>query len=176
MRGGGYSPRFNFDGVLNYVSNSETQDGGHSYLQLFRDGKVECVDTLMPRPKEQFGRMIPSLAAEAASITCLARIFKLLSILEVEPPAVVMLTLLGVKSYTMGLDYARTGTISSEVDRDALVIAPEAAESYDPQSTISLMRTIFDALWNATGLSRCGDYDGAGQPTRELQTAIQNMG
>jgi hypothetical protein len=92
------------------------------------------------------------LAVEAACIASLARVFKLYRTLSIEPPAAVMLTLLGVKGYYLGFDVL-SGWDSSAIDRDALVIAPEIASSYDGDTALFL-RPVFDALWNAAGLSQ----------------------
>jgi hypothetical protein len=118
---------------------------------------------------------MPSIAVEGVCIASLSRIFKLFRVLDVEAPAAVMLTFLGVESYTMALD-PMLGYGSSEIDRDALIIAGEIAESYDPRTSAAVMRPIFDTLWNATGLSQCGDYDANGQPSRDLMNYIQRMG
>jgi hypothetical protein len=173
--GGGFSPSFNFDGVMSYAPDTRMQDLGHSYFQLFRDGKIECVDAGLLQPKGEYGKVIASLALEAACIACLARMFKLLRVLEVEPPALVMLTLLGVKSYRMALD-PMAGYASAVIDRDALVITPRFVESYESDVAASILRTSFDSLWNAAGQSQCVDYDAAGKPSTALQTAIQRMG
>jgi len=84
-----------------------------------------------------------------------------------------MVTLLGVGSYELN-----TGDVMAfdavPIDRDALILAPEIADSYDADSA-ALLRPSFDALWNAAGLSRCGDYDASGQPARALLSQIQRF-
>jgi len=175
MYGGGYSPGFNFDGIISYAPDSSTPELGYSYFQLFRDGKVECVEARLLRPRGELGKMVPSLALEAACICAVARVFTLFHWLEVKPPAAIMLTLIGVKSYRMGLD-PMAAYAGSEIDRDALIFPPQIAESFNPDEVAVFMRSTFDSLWNATGLSGCGDYDMAGNPSKELQKQIQNMG
>jgi hypothetical protein len=158
-----------------YDPESGMPDFGQSYLQLFRDGKVECVESQLLRPMKGYGRVIPSIAVEGVCIASLSRIFKLFHVLDVEPPAAVMVTFLGVKSYSMALD-PMGGYGSSKIDRDALIIGAEIVESYDPAAAATVMRPIFDALWNATGLSHCGDYDANGQPSEKLTNYIQGRG
>ena len=169
---GGYSHRYNLDGLISFVPDNKIQGLANSYFQLFRDGKVECVDSILLRPKER-GKFIPSLPLEAASIACVGRAIALLRALDVEPPAAVMVTLLGVKSYELILDPAR-GLDCTLIDRDVLILAPEIADSYDVNAA-TLLRPSLDALWNAAGLSRCGDYDASGQPNKNLQGAMQGF-
>lgn len=164
---GGYPHRYNLDGLISFVPDSMNQELAQSYFQLFRDGKIECVDCTLLRPKE---RGIPSLAVEAACIACVGRLLALLRALDVEPPVAVMVTLLGVKSYALGLGPTRVLDCAL-IDRDALILAPEIADSYDVNAA-TLLRPTLDALWNAAGLSGCGDYDDLGKPSRELQGAI----
>ena len=167
---GGYSHRYNLDGLISFTPDNKIQGLAHSYFQLFRDGKIECVDSSLLRPRES-GKFIPSTALEGAGIACVGRALALLRTLSVEPPAAVMVTLLGVKSYALGVDPAR-GLDSTLIDRDGLILAPEIADSYDV-NLATLLRPSLDALWNAAGLSRCGDYDASGQPNRELQSAMR---
>ena len=84
-----------------------------------------------------------------------------------------MLTVIGVKGYSLAVDPTRFD--SQAIDRDALIIAPEATETYDRDLVATLMRPLFDAFGNAAGLSRCGDCDASRQPNRELENAMQGM-
>jgi hypothetical protein len=169
----GYSPGFNLDGVISYTPDSQIVGLSRSYFQLFRDGNVEGVDTILLRARES-GKTIPYLSVEAACINFVSRTFQLYRALQVQPPAAVMISLLGVKSYRMALD-VWSGFDSSEIDRDAVILAPQIVESFDV-ATPSFMRPTFDSLWNAAGISQCGDYDSQGQPSKDLQNAIRSMG
>lgn len=82
------------------------------------------------------------------------------------------ITMLGVKAYRLGVDPGRCYDISL-VDRDVLSFTPVIAESYDADAT-RLLRPTLDEMWNAAGLTACGDYDAAG-PTRALK-ALMLMG
>jgi hypothetical protein len=168
-----YSPGFNLDGVVTCTPDRQTAGLSRSYFQLFRDGKIEGVDSILLRVKET-GKTIPSVAVEAACTTFARRTFQLYRLLEVQPPAAVMISLLGVKSYRMGVG-ASSGLDGAEIDRDAVILAPQIAESYDVDPAWFL-RSTFDALWNAAGMSQCDDYDSNGRPLEDLQNAIRSMG
>jgi hypothetical protein len=162
--------RFNFDGVM---ACSQKAQVGQGYLQLFRDGKVECVETRLFQINRDKQAILSSTSIEAACIGCTRRMFDLFAVLGAEPLCAVMLTLIGVKGYTLVTDAMRFD--QTPIDRDTLIIAPEIAEAYDSASVATFMRPMFDALWNATGLSQCGDYDASGQPNQELEEAMRRM-
>jgi len=88
-----------------------------------------------------------------------------------QPPAAIVLTLLGVKSYHLGVNTERMFDLVP-IDRDLVAPPPEIAESYG-QDAPTLLKPIFDALWNAVGASACGDYDASGHPNKELQQQLQ---
>ena len=171
FRSGSYSHRYNLDGLISFSLDYKVQGFANSYFQLFRDGKIECVDSTLLDP-EIHGKFIPTLHLEAACITCVTRLLALLHKLEVVPPATVMVSLLGVKSYQLGLDYPMQALDPVLIDRDALILTPEIADAFDVD-VATLLRLTFDALWNAGGLSNCRHYDASGQPSTALQGAMQ---
>jgi hypothetical protein len=140
---GGYSTRYNLDGLISFTPDSKVQGLAHSYFQLFRDGKIECVDSNLLRPRGTTNH-IPCVAFEAACIACVRRLLALLRTLEMEPPAAVMVTLLGVNSYALGINPLR-GFDSVLIDRDALILTPEIADSYDVDAA-ALLKPTLDAL------------------------------
>jgi hypothetical protein len=82
-----------------------------------------------------------------------------------------MMTLIGVRSYRLGVDPARFYD-TQIIDRDALIFTPVIAES-DKLDAATLLRPVMDEMWNAAGLSACGDYDQAsGRPTRDLEQSV----
>jgi hypothetical protein len=165
---GGHTHRYNLDGILSV--NPDQQGIVRSYFQLFRDGKIECVDCVLFRDRET-GKTIPCTAFAAACIASVRRSFALLRILGISPPVAVMISLFGVKSYLLGVNPIR-GYDIFPIDRDLVAFAPEIAEAIDTDVP-TLLRPTFDALWNAAGLSGCGDYDASGNPSRELEQSMR---
>lgn len=166
---GGFSHHYNLDGVMSFCS--ESQGRAVSYFQLFRNGNIEYVDAALLKPKEQIGKVIPSTSVAAACISSLQRALTLLGALYVVPPAALMVTMLGVKSYKLGVGLRRSfDTVL--IDRDALVLTPAIAQSFDIDAT-AFLRPILDEMWNAAGMSACRDYDAFGKPTNDLVQALQ---
>jgi len=79
--------------------------------------------------------------------------------LGVDPPVLVMLTLLGVRGYRMTVSPPDFDA-GTPIDRDDLVVPEILFEDYetDPQAVAGRMRPAFDAVWNACGFARSPNY------------------
>lgn len=149
-----WSHRFNFDGVLGYSS--------HSYLQVFRNGIIEAVEALLLEDSRG-ERLIPSIAYEKELLKELPRFLSIQEELGVDPPFFIMLSLVGVKGYTMAVDRLRfLGHDSHPVDRDTLQVPEVMIERFDI-NPVEVMKPIFDAVWNAAGFPRSMNYDDSGK-------------
>jgi len=160
MSARGWNHRINFDGLLTY---SPGPDGkARSYLQLFRNGAVEAVDsTMLGRYTGDDGGTIPTQAYEKEIIDSLAQYLRKLHDLGVEPPIYVMLTLLGVKGYRLGTRNAFRSDLLP-IDRDLLVM-PEIVIDEDGRQADELLRQAFDAVWQAGGFHASPYYDQNGR-------------
>jgi hypothetical protein len=149
-----WSHRFNFDGVLGYSS--------HSYLQVFRNGIIEAVEALLLEDRDG-ERVIPSIAYEKELLKALPRFLSIQKELGVDPPLFIMLSLVGVKDYTMAVDRLRFfGDESHPIDRDTLQVPEVMVERFDIDPP-EAMKPIFGAVWNATGFPRSMNYDNNGK-------------
>jgi hypothetical protein len=73
------------------------------------------------------------------------------------------LSLLGVKGYTMAVDPIRFfGLEPHAIERDALLVPEVMIERFEVNPA-EVMRSIFDAVWNATGYPRSMNYDDGGK-------------
>lgn len=148
LRSTGWSaPTYNFDGVYTSSSRDRVE---HSYLQVFRSGIVEAVNTSLLEHGPDEPKFIASVPYEDALLTGLRRILDLQKRLGVEPPVVVMLSLVGVKGYMMYVAPERRFDVGHPIDRDALLIPEVLVEDLDADVD-TILHSIFDALWNATG-------------------------
>ena len=134
----------------------------HSYLQVFRSGIVEAVNRSLLEHGPDEPKYIANVAYEDALLRGLRRILDLQKKLGVEPPVVVMLSLLGVKGYVMYVGVERRFGGGRPIDRDALLIPEVLVEDLDADVD-AILRPIFDALWNATGWPGSINFDEAGK-------------
>jgi hypothetical protein len=152
----GWNCRPNFDGLLTCASGGRPSSAC-LYLQIFRNGSVESVDGGILKD----GATIPSVLYEEGLLDALRRYLGVQRELGVEPPLFVIVSLLGVKGYTMAVDDSMLWSHNLEaypIDRDSLVVPEVMVEGFECEPG-EVMRPIFDAVWNAAGLPRCINYD-----------------
>lgn len=153
--------RFNLDGLLTYniAHSPECRD----YCQMFRTGAIEAVDAhLFP---ESAPGPIPTLVVEMSLIASVRGYLEALDQMEVPPPVIVMVTLVGVKGYDLAVSHRHARVLLLErtsIDRDELIL-PEVQIDDFACDVAAALRPIFDAVWNAAGWDRCRTYDASGQ-------------
>jgi len=156
--------RINLDGVL--VSQIKERDGtAWGYTQLYFNGIIESVDTSFLHyvgPVEQFSNLIPSVDFEAGLISCVQRFFGVANSLGVEPPVVLMLSLLDVRGYRMASGANFYFGQSNSFDRDVLIIPEIVVESLKINAGKTL-KPILDSVWNAAGRRESPYYDANGE-------------
>lgn len=162
----GWSHRYNLDGFLTFDGVLAAAPRGwarapQSYLQVFRDGCMEAVETgLVWEPEGQ--RRFSASHLQDTLLTNLPCYLRALEHLGVQPPVAILLSLLGVAGCTLAVTDQlsrypayRAGHV---VDRDVLLLPEALVESYDSDLAAAL-RPVFDAVWNAAGWPYCMHYD-----------------
>ena len=158
--GGGSSPRYNFDGLV--TESREAFGDTLAYAQLFRSGGLEAVDA-DPFGVEGGQQIIRATVLEEHLLDAVEEGFRLLGSLGVAPPALVMLSLLGVRGFVIPIRPPRRNL--RPADRDDLLV-PEALVQGDwpgRDGVERLMKPMFDAVWNACGLVRSANFDDDGR-------------
>jgi hypothetical protein len=159
--------RRNFDGYLAF-SRSKAQ-GTFGYVQFFRTGAVEAVDSDMLRERwKDLPLIIPSVLYEQQIVYGLRRYLAALASLKVPPPLLIMVSLLGVRGYNMAVDknkyWGGAVPIKDGIDRDNLILPEVITDSYEVDLP-KLLKPTFDAIWNATGWKESQNYDEQGKWT-----------
>ena len=152
--------RYNIDGFVRYFRG---QDGKSlNYALLFRNGIIEVVDgAMLGYPSQSVS--IPSIAFEEELIKALPEYLSVLKTLNIELPAFIFLTLIGVKDFTMEIDRRRFWSRETyPIDRDILFLPEIFLETFDIKSE-EILRPCFDSLWNACGFPKSLNYDENGK-------------
>jgi Putative DNA-binding domain len=144
--------KINFDGRLVY-SNAGHDEGSHGFLQLYRSGIVETVDAQLISSGEShdMGKMISSLAFEVRLFGFIQRVLPVLKLLGVDPPLVLMLTLIGVRGYTMS-SHDSFGGGGEPFDREVLMPQEVLIDTYSADVPL-LMKPAVDEIWNAANFN-----------------------
>jgi len=147
LRNYSQSQRYNIDGIVKYYLSQNLDSG--TYLQVFRNGAVEAVCTL----ETDSQNTIYTQAHETDIIQKLDAYLMAERQLRVEPPFLVMLSLLGVKDCSIA-----GGGRQNSIDRDIILLPDALLSEYDADMS-TFLQPIFDALWQASGESRCFNYE-----------------
>lgn len=154
--------RHNFDGFVTF-SNRRDSEEAIGYLQIFRNGSIEAVDTDLIRVYDS-KLIIPGWRWEEALIQALPSYFEGQARLGIQPPVFVMLSVLYVKGGSMYVPCSAMppGMGESSIDRDMLIFREIMVENFtDPPA--QLMKPAFDGVWNAAGFPRSLSYNPQGQ-------------
>jgi len=101
IRAVGWGYRYNFDGFVTYNLLRDSPLA-YTYLQIFRSGIVEAVETGLLSVRQNEQKVIPSEAFEGALIDYVGKFLSIQkSLLGAELPIVLTLSLVSVTGYTM---------------------------------------------------------------------------
>ena len=157
--------RIVFDGFLHW-SNFGSEPGAAAYGQVYQSGALESVGGgfVYPLGNTRGPNVIGIGPLQTQLLEIVTFWTRYLDAASVPPPAQLFLTLNGAK----GLPLARGGPFSMNtqpIDRATLTMSTHV-ESWNAE-TSTLLRPIFDQMWNAAGILSCPDYksDGTYQPT-----------
>jgi hypothetical protein len=152
---GSYGKRYNLDGL--FISNE------FSYVQLFKNGIIEAVDTFLLEPnilqasERQLHKYIPSEAFEIDLVKSINKYFILLNGLCIKTPIWIGLSLLNVRGYWMNVN-RRSPSNHQEIDRDDLLVSEILLDDIKKPGEV-VLKPIFDCVWNACGIERSFKYD-----------------
>ena len=149
-----------FDGAMLHTPLG-TESRVSSYVHFCRNGILEAVTTSLLETRQVPGqRLIPHVAFEGNVLEYLPRCVESVRQLGVRPRVSVFLTLVGVRGLRMAMD-AFSLDRGNEI-REETFILPGAAIDTFSMSASSILRPMFDRVWNACGLLRSPNFDEAG--------------
>jgi hypothetical protein len=148
----------NLDGVLNYVMPSS--QGATSYAQLFRNGAIEGVSRLS---RESDGTLYLAGTAFSNKIVSGTRQYlRAIASLDAGFPAFAFLSLCGVSGCHMKYDAGGIWSLAGPL-RDHVIPFPEIAFDSEKSDVPTILRPIFNIVWNAFGFPQCDMYTSDGR-------------
>lgn len=144
--------RFNFDGFLMYSDSA--------YAQVFRTGAVEMVESNFLSFKK--GKAFINPEYEGEVLEQIEIMLKFMREHKIEPPFLVMLSMLGVRGAYMGKVSDFHWYDSQPIDRSGLIVPEVLLEDYG-LNLKQHMKQAFYAVWNAAGWPRSMNYNEAGE-------------
>jgi schlafen family protein len=156
----GWDSRYNFDGFATFSRSGDAKEF-NSYLQVFRNGAIETVESRLLRPY-QGKTSIPSVAYERELITGFGRYLRIERDLGFQPPLFIMISFIGVKGYVMAVSERFLFPENHPIDKDVLIVPDIIIEDYNVEPAI-ILRPAFDAVWQAAGWQRSFNYNKDGK-------------
>jgi hypothetical protein len=148
----GWRRRHNFDG---YLISEHEDNYAMSYLQLFRNGALELVDDQHFRAvKDNKGRTHLQIMPpyEVSILNKMPSYLKCLKDLGVSPPLVLALSFTEVLNHSIFISGMHTWSMyKKNIEKKDLIIPGVLMEDYDA-GLPSLLKPVFDSVWNAAGL------------------------
>ena len=150
---------FNTNGLLQYATDHNDSRSG--FLQLFRNGVIETVDSTMTvNPGGPDGLHGPYFCKEL--VTFLEGSCRLYEELHIQPPISILIALLGVKSLLIPAKIGGNAVYVYTFGQDRIVLPP--VQLLDLKADVRpLLRRSLDVLWQAAGVSACSCYDADGK-------------
>jgi hypothetical protein len=158
--------RYNLDRWISYSGPRETLL--RTYIQVFRSGALE-VTTAYDHGLAAIGSLyFNPWGIEGDILDALKRYIRLYKKHSIEPPVVVVITLLGFKGATVPQrgDRSLHDDDAYIVDRDTLLLPDIFVHDYG-DALHTLMRPAFDALWQAAGVPQSFSYDETGKWSKD---------
>ena len=153
----GFNPRFNSDGLLRDAPGSDWNSDG--FLQLFRNGVIESVDSTMMIGRGQKDGL-PSIKFVNDLVKFVAGACDIFRELDVQPPVLVLVSFVGIRGAPLLVsaeDIGGSAYYACPFDKDPLL--RREVHLVDLNADVRpALRVALDALWQAAGEQRCSFY------------------
>jgi hypothetical protein len=154
MEGRGWSQGINLDGVFTYSGTKPA----YSYTQVYRNGVIEVVNGSILKPWNG-EKLIPNLAFESAVRSYLSFCFQKFQEIGCSTPVVISLTLTNIRGFQIGLDAVIRGfDIGEPINMDTLILPETVVEDFS-ESPDTILKPVFDLVWNACGFPQSRNFD-----------------
>lgn len=155
---GAGSVRHNVDGLL---LTDDPNGPANYYAQVFRNGSIETV-TAWPEWEDRGLIYLASSDFETEVVRQVAGIKRALIAMGVEPPLVLLLSIVGMRGWRMGTrDRRMLLRNPAGFDRDPLLIPETVLNGFEAEAPTDA-KPLIDCTWNASGWAGSPNYDGEG--------------
>lgn len=143
-----------------YCEYAPDSEAAYGYLKIYRNGCIELVNAEIMRAEPG---MLPVTEIEDEFIAMLKRILSLQRTLAVDPPIWITMTLVGVQDLSIAVKqflsgYRRGRPFGGEI----LELPLQELDRLDGDPA-TILKPIYDRLWNAAGYAGTPNYDSQGK-------------
>ena len=156
---GGCNARINMDGIVTHDIN-DPRSASFSYVQLFRNGIIECVgDEIAGSGRNESDPKTFITHYEKYLLDVLPEYLSCQQALGIPLPVWLFLTFTGMKGVEIVV--GRFRRTNPPIDREILALPEVEIGDYE-QPALSLLKPLYDMLWNAAGYPGTQSFDAAG--------------
>jgi hypothetical protein len=152
--------RYNFDGILASDFDSHT-NSAYSYVQIYRNGIIEAVDAYLLNFLEDETHEVIPYGYEEFVRNSFPDMLQLQEFVGARPPILVMMSILDVKGRRIKMPHNFGYRYTEKIDRSTLILPETRIDSFDVDRD-TVLRPMFDMIWNAAGWPRSQHYDSQG--------------
>ena len=160
----GWGNEHNYDGFVKIVRLAQEETS--NYVQFFRNGAIE---EAFGRVHEPDAKILGADLVENSSISSLGKCMATLKRLGAMPPFLIGLSLLGIQGYTWVITLPGWRKGMTRKFRESDLILPEILVTGTDQLPHTILRPLFDRIWNAAGVIGSPFYDEAGYRKIEIK-------
>lgn len=161
---GGCHTKVNLEGMVFY-SDSGIGSPSYSYVQIYRNGIVEIADCYVVGVHDDYTQF-SAYELEDKLIAGMKKYLAFLSTNGITGPGVLLVTLTGVKGFELivgrGKGFRHPAIAPKQFDRDVVTIPEVMVEDFTSPADV-VLKTAFDAIYNAGGWEKCLNYDTHGR-------------
>lgn len=158
--GSGFNSKHTLEGLATFPGPENIPGGLSSYTMLFRSGVVEAVACIGYRDQgDQF--FVAATSFEWGILQHFGGYVAMLKRQDVDPPFYVFLSLLGVRSHCL-IHGRRDFSPRHVLSRDTLLL-PESVMDDINIAPETVLRPLFDMIYNGFGYPRSFNFDAAGK-------------
>lgn len=151
---------YNFEGIISF--NGYRGSSLTSYTQFHKNGIIEGVTTKLENQVDLKTLCIPNSLFELSLFTALNSYYAFYKSINVDFPIFLFVTLINYKGAQLAVHHDLMNPYEiCLIDRDVLPIPEVYIEDYHINFH-SILRPIFDTLWNTCGYESCLHYDSLG--------------
>ena len=114
-----------------------------AYFQIFTNGIIETVDTRVFDFREGV-KLIDAETSEKGIVTAVSRYLQIYETLGIDPPAVALICLIGVKGYAIG---PKPQAGRSQIDRDAVFAPDIPIDDFKTRNIAKLLKPAFEVIF-----------------------------
>ncbi|MDR1115242.1 MAG: ATP-binding protein [Tannerella sp.] len=164
---GGWNTKYNLNGCLLYSPASRDETISYDYTQIFRNGSIEAVDGLLFSAQEVSSyfpeKNFPIYTFEETVLHYFTKVIDYFKSINIQPPVYFSISLINVLGYSIPENNTLYSSVwgKSVIDTDVVKLPESIINDFDIKPE-SVLRPMYDIIYNACGQEKSNNFDDQG--------------